>query len=62
MKNRQYISFSELVSEPIPYRTYIKLKGQNSQKLLDRNLICIYILIEQASLYQNIILLLTSVE
>ena len=57
-----YSSFSEPVSEPVPYRTFTKLKDQNSQKLLDGNLKCKHIFIELASLYQNIILLLISVE
>ena len=57
-----YSSFSEPVSEPVPYRTKTKLKGQNYQKLHDRNLKCMYIFIKQVSLYQNIILLLIYVE
>ena len=57
-----YSSFNEPVSEPVLYLILTKLIGQNSQKLLDRNLKCIYIFIKQASLYQNIILLLISVE
>ena len=36
-------NFSEPVSEPGPYRTRTKVKGQNSQKLLGRNLKCLYI-------------------
>ena len=44
----KYSIFSELVSEPL-----IKLKSQNSQKLLDKNLKCIYIFIEQALLYSK---------
>ena len=36
-----YSSFSEPVSEPVPYLTLTKLYSQNSQKLLDRNLECI---------------------
>ena len=42
---------------PNPCRTV--LKSQKSQKLLDRNLKCIDIFIEQASLYQNIISLIS---
>ena len=53
LKVLPYSIFSELVSEPVAYRTLTKLKDQ---KLLDRNLRCIYIFIEQAALYQNIIL------
>ena len=44
-----------VVPEPVPYRTLTKLKNHNSQKLLDRNLKCIVILVENASIYQNII-------
>ena len=47
---------------PNPYRILTKRYGRNYQKLLDRNSKCLYIFIEQASLYQNIILLLISVE
>ena len=47
---------------PNPYRSLTKLLSQNSQKLLDRNLKCLYIFKEQTSLYQEIILLLISVE
>ena len=53
-----YSSFSKPLSEPVPYRTFTKLKGRNSQKLIDRKIKCIYIFIKQGSLYQNIILLL----
>ena len=57
----QFIQITHIsFSEPVPYRTLTK--RQNSQKLLDRNLQCIYIFIEQTSFYQNTVLFLISVE
>ena len=47
---------------PNPYRNLTKIYGQNSQKLLDRILKCVYIFIEKTSLYQNISLLLIFIE
>ena len=61
-KQINYSSFSEFVSELVPYRTLTNLKGLISQKLLDRNLIFTNILTEDTSLYNNIIYYLISVE
>ena len=44
-------------SQHIPYSTFKKLQCRNSQKLRDRNLKRIYIIIEQTLLSQNTILL-----
>ena len=48
---------SKLVPERVPYRTLYILLDWNSQNLLERNLKCIYIFIEETSFYQNTVLL-----
>ena len=59
-------SFYRLVCEKFVFkyrfRTLIKLWRLISQKFIDRNYKWIYVLIEQASLNQNIILFLISIE
>ena len=52
-------SLSELVPGPVLLQNF---KGHNFQKLIDKNLKCIYIFIEQISLYQNIFSLVISVD